>query len=152
MRIIHFVSIQCVISILKSPRSINSSPVVCAIESFTSNWFTQSEHALVGRYTLQTRNGLAFGNETSVHKVSMLEVSRSCLLLIVSDFLSRTISLRHICLGFLNSLCGRNYSRLLIPDCLDYSFARKFHTGLEYEDYFHSTLKNKFHQFMVRCV
>ena len=86
MRFIHFVLIQCVISILKSPTSINSSPVVCAIESSSSNWFTHSEHALGGRYTLQMRNGLAFGNETSVHKVSMLEVSRSCLLLILSDF------------------------------------------------------------------
>ena len=89
IRLIHLVfKLTCgMISMLKSPIRINSNPVVCAIESSSSNKLIKSEHALGGRYTLQMRNGLEFGKVISVYKVSILEISMSCLRLMLSDSL-----------------------------------------------------------------
>ena len=66
---------------------INSNPVVCAIDSSASNKLVQSEYALGGRYTVQMRNGFEFDNETSVHKVSILETSMSVLRFTFNDCL-----------------------------------------------------------------
>ena len=66
---------------------MNSSPVVCAIESSSSNVSIQSELALGWQYTLQIKNGLAFSKESSVHKVSIFEISMSDLRFTLSDCL-----------------------------------------------------------------
>ena len=56
---------------------MNSSPVICAIESSSSNASIQSELALGGQNMLQIKSGLAFSKETSVHKVLIFEISMS---------------------------------------------------------------------------
>ena len=62
---------------LESPIKIVSRPVVSAIDNSSSDKSIHCEYALGGRYTVQTRNGLEFGNENSDHRVSICEVSNS---------------------------------------------------------------------------
>ena len=64
-------------SILKSPISKNSWPVVWAIDTSFSQRSIHPGRALGGRYTEQMRNGLLLGRITSAHKVSIFEHSKS---------------------------------------------------------------------------
>ena len=72
--------------------SIISKPLACATDSSSSKRSIQFERESGGRYTLHTRNGLAFGNVISAQIVSKLEISISGRRLTFNDSLKYMIS------------------------------------------------------------